>query len=99
MKRFKQMFLAAGMSLALFSSPLLLADDAADKGGSDKGMMHEHGEMGARMIDKMKDKLGLSDDQVAKVKEAAKANHEAMKPIMEKMRKDMESLKDLVAKK
>jgi Spy/CpxP family protein refolding chaperone len=45
------------------------------------------------------DKMGLTDEQMAKFKDARKADREAMKPLMEKMKTDVDSLRVLVDKK
>lgn len=45
-------------------------------------------------LDMLKEKLGLSDDQVAKLKEVFKNQRESTKPIREKMRADMQELQN-----
>ncbi|MBI3563909.1 MAG: DUF4890 domain-containing protein, partial [Elusimicrobia bacterium] len=49
-------------------------------------------EMREKMAAKLKEKLGLTDDQAAKFKEAEKAHFEAMKPVHEKTKELMEKL-------
>ena len=58
----------------------------------DEGDAHDgpHPEMGARM----KEKLGLTDDQAGKLKDAMKAHGEAAKPLHRKMRDTMAKLQD-----
>lgn len=48
---------------------------------------------------KLKDKLGLTDDQVQKLDAAWKAQKEAAKPLHEQMKKDLAKLKDQVKNK
>jgi Spy/CpxP family protein refolding chaperone len=90
MKKLRIAITAIGLAAVIGSSHSLRADDA-DKGG-------DHKAWGGRE-EMMKKELGLSDDQVAKMKELDKANAEAMKPLMEKAKLDVDSLRVLVDKK
>jgi Spy/CpxP family protein refolding chaperone len=82
--------LCAGLLLAAAPSALRAEDEDHDGGGKPA---HE---MSAA---KLKDKLGLTDDQVTKLDAAWKAQKEAAKPLHEQMKKDMEKLKDQVKNK
>jgi Spy/CpxP family protein refolding chaperone len=83
MKKSRLIFAAMSLAVAVWGTPRLNADPM-DKDG--KGGM-------------LKEKLGLTDEQVAKFKDARKADREAMKPLMEKMKTDVDSLRVLVDKK
>jgi Spy/CpxP family protein refolding chaperone len=87
MKKSRMIFAALSLAVAVWGTPRLNADpmDKDGKGGGHDGMM--------------KEKLGLTDEQVAKFKDARKANREAMQPLMEKMKTDVDSLRVLVDKK
>jgi Spy/CpxP family protein refolding chaperone len=50
-------------------------------------------ERGSRMLEGMKDKLGLSDDQAGKLKAAFEAQKAAAKPVREQMKVSLEKLK------
>ena len=50
---------------------------------------------GSRM-DKLKEKLGLSDDQVSKLKDLFKSQGETMKPLRDQMKIDMDTLQQKV---
>jgi Spy/CpxP family protein refolding chaperone len=90
MKKLRIAMTAIGLAAIISAAPGLRADDA-DKGGEHKGW-GGHEEM-------MKKELGLSDDQEAKMKALDKAGAEAMKPLMDKAKLDVDSLRVLVDKK
>jgi hypothetical protein len=48
------------------------------------------------MLDKMKEKLNLSDDQYNKLKAMHKSHMDAIKPLMDKMMADMDTLQKKV---
>jgi Spy/CpxP family protein refolding chaperone len=81
--------MCAGLLLAAAPSGLRAEDE--DGGGGKPP--HE---MSAK---KLKDKLGLTDEQVTKLDAAWKAQKEAAKPLHEQMKKDMDKLKEQVDKK
>jgi Spy/CpxP family protein refolding chaperone len=93
-----------GSLLAVFllgSAPLLHADEAqpaagdpAPEMGKDHGM--EEGAMGMGRLDKMKEKLGLTDSQAAKVKDLFKQQRESNKPLRDQMKIDMDTLQQKV---
>lgn len=85
--KFKTAALAAGI-LLLGTMPLH-ADKAMKKGMGEKG----------KMMSQMKDDLGLTDDQAAKMKAIHKENHEATKALRNKVDADLANLKVLVDKK
>jgi Spy/CpxP family protein refolding chaperone len=64
-------------------------DDSSDEQES------SHHEMGAQM----KKKLGLTDEQAAKFKDAMKAHQDAMKPLGEQMKAGIKTLRDQVKAK
>jgi len=86
MKKSRMIFAAMSLAVAVWGTARLNADpmDKDGKGGHE-GML--------------KEKLGLTDEQAAKFKDARKANREAMQPLMEKMKTDVDSLRVLVDKK
>jgi Spy/CpxP family protein refolding chaperone len=81
---------AAALGLFL-STPALhaIADDQTPMPMDHQGQGHDGWDEG-----KMKDKLGLSDDQVAKLKAMRDSSKEAFKPLMEKERGLMAKLND-----
>jgi Spy/CpxP family protein refolding chaperone len=76
---------------ALFAA--LACGSFASKVRADEEMGEKHHEM---HWDKMKADLGLSDEQVKKLKDSHKSMEEAMKPIHEKSHADMKKLKEQV---
>jgi Spy/CpxP family protein refolding chaperone len=103
MKTHQQGLLALGLGAALlFSAPPLRADEAGDKGQPPKdapGLAEQGEHPGGQHGDMMKKKLDLSDEQDQKMKEAHKANQAAMKPLKEKLKIDVDTLRLLVDKK
>lgn len=88
MKRFIRAALAAAVLI-----PGAWALNARAEGGDHDGPPpHEAGMMGEKMAEKMKEKLGLTDDQAAKFKAAMKAHGDAVKPLHEKLRDGMKKL-------
>jgi Spy/CpxP family protein refolding chaperone len=101
----KKLWLVALMTTALVGTAFTLyADDAqAPAGGDDKPGMGQGtdpgpdgGMMGGDHMDKMKEKLGLSDDQAAKLKDLFKSQMEANKPLRDQMKIDMDTLQQKV---
>jgi Spy/CpxP family protein refolding chaperone len=88
MTKLRMAIAALGVATTVWGAPLLNAHET-DK-GSHKGKGHGEG--------MMKD-MGMTDAQAEKFKAARKANMEAMKPLMEKQKLDVDSLKVLVDKK
>jgi Spy/CpxP family protein refolding chaperone len=88
MKSLKTLAAAAGLCGLLLAAPGLRAHE--DKG---PGMMGEEGAA------KMNKGLGLTDEQAAKMKDARKANREAVRAIHEKAVEHADKLKDLLEKK
>jgi Spy/CpxP family protein refolding chaperone len=80
---------AAGLCGLLLAAPGLRAHE--DERGH--GMMEEDGSA------KMNKGLGLTDEQASKMKEARKANREAIRAIHEKAVEHADKLKDLLEKK
>lgn len=83
---------AAAAALTAWTLPARAHDD--DKAGPHHGEEMdgpEHHDP-AKMMEKMKDKLGLSDDQAAKLKDAMKAHGDAMKPLHDAMHDGMKKL-------
>jgi len=62
--------------------------------GTDPGP--DGGMMGGDQMDKMKEKLGLTDDQVSKLKNLFKSQMEANKPLRDQMKIDMDTLQQKV---
>jgi Spy/CpxP family protein refolding chaperone len=95
MTKLRMAMTALGLVALISGAPRLHADDT-DKGGkeaSQEGKAWGHGHEG------MKEELGLSDDQAKQLKEAREANEKVMKPLMEKLKLDLDSLRVLVDKK
>jgi Spy/CpxP family protein refolding chaperone len=98
MKKIRIAIAALGLATAVWGTPLLNAHEADKDGGKEAGK-EEHGGWGKEGHERMKKELGLTDDQADKMKAAGKAQMEAMKPLMEKRKLDIDSLRVLVDKK
>jgi Spy/CpxP family protein refolding chaperone len=85
---------AIGLAAIISGAPRLHADDM-DKSAKPEG----HEGWGEGRGGRMKEELGLTDDQAKKMKEAHEADEKAMKPLMEKLKLDIDSLRLLVDKK
>jgi len=85
--------------LAALAAALLTGTGAiVARAHDDDGPESEHA--GPPMMgEKMKEKLGLTDDQAAKLKDAMKAHGEAMKPLHEKMHGLLKKLHEQVEEK
>jgi Spy/CpxP family protein refolding chaperone len=94
MKKIRIAITALGLATAIWGTPLLNAHDADKDNGKE-----EHGAWGKERGEHMKKELGLSDEQAEKFKAARKAQMEAMKPLREKQKLDIDSLRVLVDKK
>ena len=86
MKKFSRLFLMGSLATVLFLGyGLAKAEDqnapAADDQGGDHAAMQggDHGDGGKDRIEHLKEKLGLTDDQAAQLKEAFKKQMEANK--------------------
>jgi|SRR5579883_2649348 len=90
MKRTICAALVAGLAFSTFAARASAQD--ADPGAE----AHEGHEMSAA---KLKDKLGLSDDQVTKLDAAWKSAKDAAKPYQDQMKADMAKLKQQVESK
>lgn len=93
MKRTMCAVLMAGLAFSAFAVRAV-AEDAGPGMESHEG--NEGHEMSAA---KLKDKLGLSDDQVTKLDAAWKSAKDAAKPYREQMKADLAKLKDQVKNK
>ncbi len=102
MKKFSRLFLVGGLATAMFLGyGLAKAQDQnppADDQGSDHPAMQggDHGDWGKDRIENLKDKLGLTDDQAAKLKEAFKKQMEANKPLRDQEKIDIDTLQQKV---
>jgi hypothetical protein len=83
-----------GLGLLLLAAPGLRSDDG-------KGWDGKDGKDGKDcwMLERMTKELGLSTDQVAKVKDLDKADKKACDPLKDKLKLDVDSLKVLIDKK
>lgn len=79
------------LAVPLLAALLLLGAGSARAHDDDAGAPAEHGHMSAA---KLKDKLGLSDDQVKKLDASMAALKESVKPLREQVKKDMTALKE-----
>ena len=99
MKRLACAVMLGGIAAGAWLAPSLRAQGEGappkEKGGHMAFGKRDH-EMSA---EKLKEKLGLSDEQVGKLKDARKAHEEAVKPLREQMKKGMEKLRDQVKNK
>ena len=90
-------YLCAALAAALLAPALLAVGVRAqdEDAGPEVAEPHEGGQADhAKMAEKMKERLGLSDDQAAKLKDAFKAHHDAMKPLWEQSKDAMKKLHD-----
>jgi len=105
MKKFFRLFLVGGLATAMFLGyGLAKAQDQnppADDQGGDHPMMQnvDHGDWGKDRIEHLKDKLGLTDDQAAKLKETFKKQREANKPLRDQEKIDIDTLQQKVDSK
>jgi Spy/CpxP family protein refolding chaperone len=76
---------------ALLSSPALAQEKKPSK--------EAPAERSSKRLEKMKKKLGLTDEQAGKLEAAHKAHQEAVKPLREQLKKDLEALREKVAAK
>ena len=84
MKYLMHCVLAGGLIAVFAAMPAVRAEDQ-----SPSMKYSKHREMTG---EKWKEKLGLSDDQVAKLKSAMKARREAVEPLRKQLKEDMEKL-------
>ncbi|HXL73678.1 MAG TPA: Spy/CpxP family protein refolding chaperone [bacterium] len=105
MKKFSRLFLVGGLATAMFLGyGLAKAQDqnppADDQSGDHPAMQDgdhgNHGDWGKYRIEHLKDKLGLTDDQAAQLKEAFKKQQEANKPLRDQEKIDMDTLQQKV---
>lgn len=89
MKRFILAAFAAALLIPVTGAVSARAQDDGPGAGDHAGPPPE---MGEKMAAKMKEKLGLSDDQAAKLKDAFKAHGDAMKPLGKQMKELLEKL-------
>jgi Spy/CpxP family protein refolding chaperone len=101
----KKIWLAGLMAATLVGAALTAYadDDQAPAGGDDKPGMGQGMDdgMGGDMMDgdhmdRMKEKLGLTDDQVSKLKDLFKSQMEANKPLRDQMKIDVDTLQQKV---
>jgi Spy/CpxP family protein refolding chaperone len=105
MKKFFRLFLVVSLATVMFLGyGLAKAQDqnppADDQGGDNPAMQGgdhgDYGDWGKDRIEHLKDKLGLTDDQAAKLKEAFKKQMEANKPLRDQEKIDMDTLQQKV---
>jgi Spy/CpxP family protein refolding chaperone len=84
MKRFTRAVILAGLATAVFASPALRAQEEGAAPGRPEGR--------AMNSEKLKERLGLTDEQAAKLKAAVKARQEAVKPLQEALKAGMKKL-------
>jgi Spy/CpxP family protein refolding chaperone len=102
MIKFSRWFLVGSLATVLFLGyGLVKAQDApaADNQGGDKPAMqgdHKPGDWGKDRIEHLKDKLGLTDDQATQLKEAFQKQGEAIKPLRDQEKIDMDTLQQKV---
>jgi Spy/CpxP family protein refolding chaperone len=96
-------YLCAVLAAALLAPGLMTVAARAqdDEGGPEAAEPHEGrgGVDHAKMQEHLKKHLELTDDQAAKLKDAMKAHHDAMKPLWDKVRADTRKLGEQVKAK
>jgi Spy/CpxP family protein refolding chaperone len=99
MKRFICAAFAAALLIPGPGAINARAHDGAEEGeAGERAAPPPHG-MPGKMDARMKEHLGLTDEQSAKLKDAMKANGEAMKPLFRQVRDAMTKLDDKVKDK
>ncbi|HVM31538.1 MAG TPA: Spy/CpxP family protein refolding chaperone [bacterium] len=84
-----KLWMVGGLLASLAAYPLMaLADDAAAPAPDGNGPL------GGRWMEKMKDKLGLTDAQVDKLKQLAKDQRSAVKPLRHDLKDETKTLAD-----
>lgn len=102
MKKLSHLFVVGSLATVLFLGyGLAKAQDqnppADDQGGDHAAMQGgDHGDWGKDRIEHLKDKLGLTDDQAAQMKEAFKKQGEANKPLRDQEKIDFDVLQQKV---
>ena len=103
MKKFSRLFLVGSFATTLFLGyGLAKADEqmAADNQGGDQPAMSadqpDHDGMGKGRMEHLKEKLGLTDDQATQLKEAFKKQEEAIKPLRDQEKIDVDVLQQKV---
>jgi Spy/CpxP family protein refolding chaperone len=104
MKKLTRLFLNTALVSTLFLGyNLVRAQDQtapADNTGGDKmEMKGGPGEDGEKRMDRLKEKLGLTDTQAKKLKAAMKKEREANKPLLDQAKIDMDTLQQKVDSK
>lgn len=79
-----------GYAVALKAEDMGKGEQAGDQPAMEEGM-DSHGGSG-----RWKEKLGLSDSQASQVKDVFKKNRESMKPLMDQVKIDMDTLQQKV---
>lgn len=88
MKYLTSALLIAGLLAGPSSATKLHAEKDQPEGMDDSAQSERH--------EKMLKKLGLSDEQMEKMKAAAKAHRETIKPLRKEMRADMKKLREQI---
>lgn len=88
----KRLVCAAFAAALLVPGTWALSARANEEGAEEHAGPHH--EMGGKMAERAKEKLGLTDEQAAKFKDAMKAHGEAVKPLHRKMRDGLAKLGD-----
>src|SRR5688572_399492 len=86
---------------ALLAAPALAAEPKTADSGDKKPAAEEKDreDRSARRIAKLKKKLGLTDEQAAKLQTIHKGHSEAVRPLREQAKKDLEALRAKVEAK
>lgn len=104
MKKFSRLFLVGSLATALFLgygfAKAENQNQPADNQGGDPAMQEgNHGDLDNGRIERLKDKLGLTDDQAIQLKEAFKKQAEANKPLRDQEKIDIDTLQQKVDQK
>lgn len=94
-------YLCAVLAAALLAPAMLAVSARAhdEDGGPEAAEGREGAPDHAKMAEHVKRRLQLTDDQAAKLKDAMKSHHDAMKPLWGKLKGDMKKLHDQVEAK
>ena len=94
-------YICAALAAALLAPGIWAVSARAQEDAEPAQSEHQDGGKpdGAKMADRMKEKLGLTDEQAGKLKDAMKAHHDAMTPLGQQMKDAVKKLADQLKNK
>lgn len=93
-------YICAALAAALLAPGMWAVGVRAQDGAPPDQSEHQDGAKdGAKAADRMKERLGLTDEQAGKLKDAMKAHRDAMKPLDQQMKDAVKKLADQIKNK